>query len=352
MSAEFCLSYNTRRTQNSTAPDASKYNNRYDNLSQTLNPYTKINPTTNAKLTQYELDMRRKVEILKYDKSTNVSLTKKQSWTQIVKGSSQRRTYSQAFISALRNGTASIDADSINCKTISTSAGIPGTPFYLQLDPNVPLYKYITTNTYATQNVESTLKMSDISNYDILSNEPFLTTIYIGPAIDDNYGNFTLIVPIGLNVTGNYQYFPNSIDVSGTFTVKIPVENISVSVKYGGADVTLNAIPIISFDSSLSQISGKTPTILVNNASFSGKIYIGNMTISNLGLAISPGFIYEISIQYIPLIQNDYINNFTATIITNIKNSFTNANKKNESGMVFTTTPPTSSIAAFSASLQ
>ena len=335
MSSEFCLNYNARRQQNAnTVSLLAKINGRYENPNGTLNPYVKINETTGAPFTQYELDMRRKIEILKYNKSSNVSLTKKQAWTQIVKGASQRRTYSQAYVAAVQNGTAG-SANTDLCPTISTSAGIPGTPFYLKLDPNVPLYNYLISDTYATQNVENTLTLTYNVNSDILSNDPFLFTMFVGPAIDKNYGVFSFSVPIGLSITGSC-----SADVSGTFITTIPFENISVSVSYGGSEITLVNKPTITFDS---DVSGRTTV-----GNFNGKIFIGNLVVNDLELSLSPGFVYEISIRYIPINSLTGIDSFTSTLITGVKNSLTNSSRKTESLMTFTTAPNSSDIGSFS----
>lgn len=348
MSSDFCLNYNSRRQQNlNTTLLLAKINGRYENPNGALNPYAKTNATTGEKFTQYELDMRRKVEILKYDKSSNVSLTKKQAWTQIVKGASQRRTYSQAYVAAVQNGTAGSVTNADLCPTISTSAGIPGTPFYLQLDPNVPLYNYLTSATYASQNVENTTTLTYEINSDIAGNDPMLFKLYVGPAIDVNYGSFTFSVPIGLSVVGSYSAYPNSLDVSGTFTTIVLTENIRVSVSYSGVDVALTTTPVVTL-SSTAPIIGKTPTNQVAG-SFNGTIFIGNLTVSNLGLPLSPGFVYEISIHYIPTNNYSYIDSVTSTLITGVKNSFTNSVKKTESGMVFTSNPSSVNIVVFNA---
>jgi len=126
--------------------------------------------------------------------------------------------------------------------------------------------------------------------------------------------------------------------------VTIPKENISVYVSYGGKDITLNTNPVITFDT---EISGKTV-----NGSFNGQIYIGQFVVSNLGLYLSPGFVYEISIRYIMINSYRNIDTFTSTMITGIKNSFTNSNKKTESRMTFTTAPASSSIDSFLLSRQ
>jgi len=334
MTDQFCLNYSSRRKQNLELKILlEKINGRYENPSATANPYAKINATTGLPLTQYELDMRRKIEILKYDKSSNVSLTKKQAWTQIVRGSSQRRTYSQSQIIAIQNGTET-ETDDL-CPTLSTSAGIPGAAFYLKLDPNVPLYNYLLSDTYATSNVENTITWTHTNNSDVFGNDPMLFTIFVGPAIDVNYGIFTFSAPLSLRVSGT----SSATDVSGTFSVTIPTENISVSVSYGGSDIFLNTTPVITFES---QINGKT-----GNGSFNGQIAIGQLIVSNLGLYLSSGFVYEISIHYVPINSYGNIDTFTSAIITGVKNSVSST-----TNMTFTTNPVPSTGSSFSISRQ
>lgn len=331
MTDQFCLNYSVRRQRNlNTELLLANINGRYDTTNN--NPYVKINATTGLPLTQYELDMRRKVEILKYDKSSNVSLTKKQAWTQVVKGSSQRRTYSQSQLLALRNGTTNTADDA--CSTLSTSAGIPGTPFYLKLDTNVPLYNYLISDNYATRNVDNTITWTYTNNVDVFGNEPMLFTLFVGPAIDVNYALFTFSAPISLRIAGISN---PTIDVSGEFTVTIPKENISVSVSYGGLDITLNTNPVVTFNS---QIVGKT-----SRGSFNGQIAVGQLNISNLGLYLSPGFIYEVSIKYTLINSYDNIESFTSTMITGVKNSVSSA-----TNMTFTTEPVPPTGSSFSIS--
>ena len=331
MTDQFCLNYSVRRQRNvNTELLLANINGRYDTTNN--NPYVKINATTGLPLTQYELDMRRKVEILKYDKPSNASLTKKQSWTQVVKGSSQRRTYSQSQLLALRNGTANTTDDA--CSTLSTSAGIPGTPFYLKLDPNVPLYNYLISDPYASKNVDNTIAWTYTNNVDVFGNDPFLFTLFVGPAIDVNYALFTFSAPISVNIAGSSN--PN-IDVSGDFTVTIPNENISVIVSYGGSDIALNTTPVIK---SYTQIVGKT-----SRGSFNGQIAIGRLEISNLGLYLSPGFVYKIGINYAVINSFTNIESFTSTMITGVKNSVSSANN-----MSFTTTPVPHTGSSFSIS--
>ena len=335
MTTQFCLDLFVRRQKNrNTELLLANIIGRYESPNVALNPYAKKNNTTGLPFTQYEINMRRKVEILKYDKSNNAALTQKKAWTQIVRGSSQRRTYSQSQIRAIQNGTGTGTANTTDdaCPTLSTSAGIPGKAFYIQLDPNVPLYNYLTSNTYATRSIENTIIWTYTENSDILSNDPTLFTLFVGPAIDVNYAFFTFSVPIGLSVAGNSN-------ANGSFTFTLPYENISVSVYYGGSIIAIRTVPVITFES---EISGTTSA-----GNFNGQIYIGQLVVSNLGLSLSPGFVYEVRINYLQINNTTNINSFVSTMITGVKNSLTDSTKKTESGMVFTTAPASSSIGSF-----
>ena len=87
------------------------------------------------KFTQYQLDMRRKVEVLKYDRQNSKvpSYTKKTQFSRIMKG---------------LNPPLPITTATLNCPndeylpTPSYNSGIPGPPISLKFDPNVPLYNF------------------------------------------------------------------------------------------------------------------------------------------------------------------------------------------------------------------
>jgi hypothetical protein len=85
--------------------------------------------------TKKELDMRRKVEVLKYSNNTQNSktneFTKSEIWSHLVNG--KNRNYSQ-FI---KTNTC---PDDYIIPTSTSSSGIPGPPIILKFDPNIPLY--------------------------------------------------------------------------------------------------------------------------------------------------------------------------------------------------------------------
>ena len=303
---------------------------RYDNL--TLSPYL-INPS----LTQHQLDMRRKVEILQYKKNTNGGMTKKQSFKQAIMGATQRRNYSQAQLGG--------NVDALCPPTISTAAGIPGPAFYLSLDANVPLYNYTTSRTYATENAEDTVtKWVYTTAYDIFGNVPKLLTLNIKKPIDQSLYAYTFTTSVGLHVSGSSAGHTSE----GTFSTKLTTSDITIEVNYGNAPITLIAAPVITFGTGfLTEVSGN----LINHfdpSSFSGNIYLGNMTVSNLVLATLPGYTYDIYIKYNPSNTYGFIDTYNSQIISGLLTTLTNSVKKQESGILFYTPVPTTSIGPLS----
>lgn len=307
--------------------------------------FTLISPyELNPSLTQYDLDMRRKVEILKYKKNTVGSMTKKQAFTQAIKGATQRRNFSQTQLLALQNGEA---PDVVCPPTISTSAGVPGPAFYLSLDPNVPLYNYTITRNYATKTEEDIVtKWLYMENYDIVGNNAKIATLNIRKQIDQSVYIYTFTTSIGIQING----LRGPLDARPTFTTTLMPDDINIIVKYGGQPITPLTVPLVTLSLGfLTEITGNV-IATVGSPAFSGNIYMGDITVSNLGLLTSPGYTYEIFMNYIPSNTNTNMTSYTSTIITGVQTSFTNSVKKNESGMTIFTTVPTSSIVPFSLS--
>lgn len=297
--------------------------------------FTPVSPyETNPAITQYDLDMRRKVEILKYKKNTVGVLSKKQQFAQAIRGATQRRNYSQTSIGG---------NNQIPCPpTISTSAGVPGPAFYLSLDANVPLYNYVVTKTYATENQEDTVtKWLYAQSNDIVGNEIKIATLNIRKPIDQAVYFYTFIISVGMQMSGS-EKFPNG---DTKFSTKLIPNDVNIVVKYGNVDITKLTTPVVSFSPGfLTNISGTVSS----TTTFNGNIYMGNMTVSNLALLTSPGYTYDIWIKYIPSNTFNNVTGYVSTIISSVQNAFSNTVKKNESGFTFNTPVPSTSIIPFS----
>lgn len=304
-------------------------------------PPTRFTPVSpyESNFTQYQLDMRRKVEILKYKKNAVGALSKKQQFAQAIRGATQRRNYSQTQIADIQVG----GNNQISCPpTISTSAGVPGPTFYLSLDANVPLYNYVVTRTYATENQEDTeTKWLYAQLNDIVGNEIKIATLNIRKPIDQVVYFYTFSVSVGVQMSGS-EKFPNG---DTKFSTKLIPDDVNIIVKYGNVEITKLTTPVVTFSPGfLTDISGDVSS----TSTFNGNIYMGNMTVSNLALLTSPGYTYDIWIKYIPSNTFNNVNGYVSTIISSVQNAFSNAVKKNESGFTFNTPVPSTSIVPFS----
>jgi hypothetical protein len=293
---------------------------RYDNLA--VNPYN-IRDTTNSNqfFTQYQLDMRRKVEILKYSSNrmstqTN-SLTKAQKYAQLVNGSYQQRTYSQSYMNKIL-------ADISNgiplpicpvTPTPSTSCDIPGPAVSLFEDDHVPLYNLTNDTNNAAFGIINQQTNMNTWNYTRISNVTLIeksfvtiTTVYI-VTTEYNSDVFTISVPLSANITAtrinNKPYIYHS-DLS------FSIINAKANVLYSYSDVTLQETPVFLLNSNGLPSYPKNPVInLVDDISMNVTISLGILQIENLYLYTQPGYIYDIQLQLSYLLVTD--SNFSST---------------------------------------
>jgi hypothetical protein len=290
--------------------------------------YTPVSPY-NGTVTQFDLDMRRKAEVLKYNKNTNGKLTKKQNWTQTVAGSLQRRTYSQTAIQTIISGGVCDDINRIPIPT--TSSGVPGPVMNLYYDPSIPLYNYSTlSNAYGTENYEETEMWLTKSDVDILSLNPTVFTLNIRKPIDKTFYKYSFEVPVALYING-YSY---ANDVCGNFTATIDAPTISVS--YGGQPFTLSTTPLVNTTNMITDISGISNYDI--SGAFNGAIYLGTIVVSNLVLLTNPGSTYDVDFSYIISTTNTNISTISASMYTNAGAIFATSNVL-ENSMKFNTFP-------------
>ena len=274
---------------------------RYDNLK--TNPYVSVNPTTGANLTKYDLDMRRKAEILKYNSNrmstqTN-SLTKSQRFSQAVNGSYQRRTYSQMYIDQnSKNGTILNVCPIV--KTSSTASDVPGPPIMLYEDPAVPLYNLVNDANDPTYGIINQNINTDIMTWNntkpvsvpLTTGNAIITSIYVLNTQLPTY-NFTITTPVSVSITGQLQTGIKSpySEIAG---LKITINKVIVTVNYSYSSVPLN--PLTSF-SLFSAPRSLTFDFNMNStkSTYTANAYLGLLTISNLILPVQKGFIYDIS---------------------------------------------------------
>jgi len=306
--------------------------------------YTPLNPYALG-FTQAQLDMRRKAEILQYNKTSNGKSTKKEKFVTAVKGSLQRRTFSSYYLKAVQDGAEQLCPNDLFIPTLTTASDVPGPAMYLNYDPTVPLYNYNTQqDAYGTKNTDS--KYMWLTNYDtdiLDDNNPLIFTLNIQPAIDSNNYRFSFTTSVSMYISGYNTAHPGA-DISGMYNLNIPPQNLSITVMYGGQPVTLVNQPTITYSPGfLTDVSGYVLTRAVANQ-FSGDIYMGNITFSNILLSTHNKNTYDFYVQYIPSYTTTNIDNFSIKIKTN---RASNSIKVVESGLKFITPASTDPINTF-----
>lgn len=301
---------------------------RYDNLKN--NPYKQSYPNTNNKFTKFDLDMRRKVEILKYSANTQINgFTKSELYAQAISGKYQQRTYSQNYISDNTVNNTLVKCP--NVKTPTTACGIPGPVIYLYEDENVPLYNYNTNidSNYGilTQGINPYEKTWDYTKeYDkksINGSEINITSLFILYQ-DVSVKTFTIVTPVVLEFSGSTTY--NAINSLSDIIISFTITNavFSTSIYYNDKILT----------SSLNNsYTDRTITVKIdkkNSTTFNGKCYLGLLTISNIQLPIQKGFIYDIKSAFTKInTTNNYINGDSLSvnaIFNSSSNEYTHTN--------------------------
>jgi hypothetical protein len=291
-----------------------------------------VSPYETTPYTKFDLDMRRKAEVLKHQTGNTKgnTLTKKQKWTQIAQGNYQTIPASYQNSVTIRD-TSSSSVRILDCASTSiirtplSSCDVPPDPnvSYLYYDADVPLYNYlnpISTRAYGFENIQPNddAMFKTIVNYNTpcIMNTPtkIASILFLENADQKTYTINIQNIPIGIYVNGDFS--GNSINKSNS----ININNIQLDAYYNDILVpkrsvyqeTYNPSNIIqpyTLDFSVNTIiSGKT---------FKGMYYIGNISISNILLYINPGFIYDFKLN-VDYTYSSNINSNVPSINTSI----------------------------------
>lgn len=337
--------------------------------------YNPISPYDGT-YSQYQLDMRRKAEILKYSNNASSSktnnLSKAQRWAQIVNGykgvsypaitittvdyNENYNTITVKYPNTLKTvptyqyvtdgsgkaipnknayrivgsaGYYSIiiapDADTIGCvqdeliPTPTSSSDVPGPITYLYNDETVPLYNYVSNvNSYSrdTNNV-NTAKWSITQSSDIFlinGQDNTFFTMMINKEIDQSSYTYSVTLPISLYVSGTNLNLNSDTDWHFN-DLSVGINYIDFGVKYNNTNIPFKTIPVI-------KLSGQDQALTYSNGSYYGnnicnllqfdvsfgsvtdtvdsytaKLYIGTITISDIILRTDPGYVYDFYLQ-------------------------------------------------------
>lgn len=275
-----------------------KQRTRFFLLNQPIPRYTPVSPY--PQYTKFQLDMRRKAEILQYKKNST-------------QGMQQTKTqkYSQIMNSNRYSNSKTICTEDLLKPQSTTSSDVPGPPMILYYDPKIPLYNYQTNqDPYAIENApikrwqdtisSNLLSLSNNiqSNYqggvngitNIITSETLFMTLSIYN-IESLY-NYRLGLPIGFYISGINT---NNTDISANFVLNKASLNVyfypQTPVVFS-ADSSNNYILVNNHSiSTSSDISG---SIYINPSStFYGNQYIGNLDVSNIILPSQYGNVYD-----------------------------------------------------------
>ena len=213
-----------------------------------------ISPYTDTNLTKFELDMRRKAEILKHtgsQKSNQVNkLTKAQLFAQVIRGYSPV----QKTIGKIFNQTY---CDSSMNLVLTSSSDVPGPIRSLYLDQSIPLYNYATPdNSFSEKVYENDLSFRFFVNTSS-------TTFY--PGVSQNIGALEI-----------FDKIPNEIT-----TFKITIHCSQPILTDPMLIVTYGQSPV--YMQSMMYYNKQTPNLLV---------------ISNISIYTTAGYIFEFALQF------------------------------------------------------
>jgi len=265
-------------------------------------PY-KYNSNGQLQFTKHQFDMRRKVEILKHDKSSTKGnkQTKKEQWAHI-----NSRKYSVRKIignAALLPGATVVS--SVDCATVPTSSkktDVPGPDIVLQLDKSVPLYNYgAPVRTYGFLNEENNNMFETISNGEIKTFYDgaygFLACLKILDSIDETSKLFRIEMPFTLGYSKNVGV-SDTEEISGNISLVAPIDDESESttknttkIYYSGAETNSGTHRFTLSGASTFAFPTSTQSIVESSV-------VGVVQIDQLFVRTQPNFFYEIAQQF------------------------------------------------------
>jgi len=263
---------------------------------QLLNiPPTRYTPTSPYPgFMQSQLDMRRKVEILKYPANNTNSktnnFTKSEMWKQLISGNYQRRSIPQYDILHAINNNNILDCSSnSSVLTPTSSSGIPGPVVYLYEDPKVPLYNYNVVRSYSILDENNFQKWNTNAYNDIIcnnGNEILVTLLGIRKYIDKPTYTFNIQTSVGIYVVGNINSTGYSTPLSFSIT------DVKCNIYYND-NIILSPIVTYSGLTNLNVNIGNSQTV-----QFNASLHVGNITINNFTLNTLNNMVYDIKLTF------------------------------------------------------
>lgn len=264
-----------------------------------------------SKYTSQQLNMRRKVEILKYKKSSTQGnrLTSRQTQSLISRGNYR--------------GNTIVCSNDYLIPVKTSRSDVPGPIIELVEDKNVPLYNYVKDTLSAAieftdPKYEWLLRLLYYIDCPAsLINITNIAMLLIKEPITSNFTTFTYITPVVYYLRGT----DIPIDTSGVI-VNVELNNMASKIYYGSNSILDNR-SVVSVDNQTFQVSLQPDASITESTyDYYAQVYAGYMTVSNIYLSTNPGFVYNIGLTYNASETVDYSNvslasDETTTIINN-----------------------------------
>lgn len=328
-------------------------------LLQIQTPPTRYDPPNPYLMgyTQFQLNMRRKAEILRYDpirqpNQTN-SLTKAQRWGQVVSGKYQKQSYTK-INTVMSDGITPITTiygtpvnledqyitldcpdNKLNVLTSTTSCDVPGEVIQLYNDGTTPIYMIannkspyafqvtpVSTPYYSSSynNISTTLTYalsSNTSNFENTTVSNTFASLYIVHPIQDTM-TFAMSLPISIYVGGSIALTNTVYPGSNGSPLGVSIQGITLSALYGSKVYTITPEPTFQYDASDASFN-----ILSTNTTFYASCSIGQLKISNIQMPTITGYIYDFQLCFhihVTLPDNYFpkFNAITAGVICNV----------------------------------
>ena len=304
------------------------------------------NPYLSGQHTSFDLNMRRKAEILKY--AGNKQSTKQGKFT-------KKELYKNAMMGSTRASSRILDCpDAGIIYTRSSAAGVPGPSINLYLDKDVPLYNYETgtepNGISQAEIIDKWLFTTPVDNtYFNDDNESQVTTLNITDKIDLPVYTYRMSIPIGFNITGK-KLLDGDISYNNLIITLDEVTPFDFVVKYNNEYVqNVNSIIDYTYDSN---INSMTFDVSNNVNDFNATLYAGVLDITNIKLFTEPGYTYDFNITpklKIVIGNDDITSNFNVQydISYGILMNISETNTSDASGCTITTEPSTQTYVPF-----
>ena len=297
---------------------------------ETTSPYVK-DSSGNLIYTPKDLDMRRKAEILKYEKPNNNNVHKNK-FSQLAKSSNKAKNRITCPADYKPKPTSSSD--------------VPGKIINLYESPNVPLYNYIPIlDQFRFQNIKydqydrlfDKFPISNIVNQNTAT-ETFATIIILNP--DSNQFKFDFSIPLTISFSCEYNtatYYTTStneirvidpatgLDINGAIPIGTAFKLTNANLSVVGAEMDIFYSDTLMQTIIATYKTGTTPaevlpsdmysslltdsiTLSESNAgTTSSKQYVGNLHFTNITLKTISQYVYTFKIR-IYLSYSEYTN--------------------------------------------